>query len=96
MDGGDVTLLCLIIRDSFPSIHGRVCLRCLFFTVQPAPQEGASATEALSTNGINQEPSSKVLQLQMHLWVVLVDTVAKRTLEGKIEKLATIVVVMLQ
>ena len=64
--------------------------------VQPAPQEDSSATEALSANGIHQDPCSKVLQLQMHLWVVPVGIVAKRTLEAKIAKLATIVVVMLQ
>ena len=64
--------------------------------VQPAPQEDSSAIQALSTNGIHQDPCSKVLQLQMHLWVVLLGTVANRTLEAKIAKLATIVVVMLQ
>ena len=41
-------------------------------------------------------PVPKWLELQMHLWVVLVGTAAKRTLEGQIAKLATIVVVMLQ
>ena len=32
---------------------------------QPIPQEGASATGALSTNGIHQGPCLKVLQVQM-------------------------------
>ena len=64
--------------------------------VQPAPQEDSSATEALRTNGIHQDPCFKVLQLQMHLLMVLVGIVAKRTLGPKITKLATIVVVRLQ
>ena len=60
--------------------------------VQPAPQEDSSATAALSTSGIHQDPCSTVLQLQMHLWVVPVGIVAKRTLEAKIAKLANVVI----
>ena len=64
--------------------------------VPPAPQEYASATEALRTNGIRRASGFEVLHLQMHLRVALVDTVAKGILAQENAKPAQVVLIVLQ